>query len=329
MKKEYVMNFQIILIAFSFILFCVMIGMAFLNLGSENNIEILKPIIGGLLAGLFFVLSSFLVPIQSIKSNTNVVVLLAPQGQVVPFEQEILKLNFSKDSDNLGMLETYPNSLEFAKEETSLVKDLNAGDESYTADLTEWSFFSWMEKNCRGQRLNAGSIDYGISSAFFNREEVGNMFKEKEVLLMNHILSNNRFSKNNPVVIYLPKGTKVSHEEGNFFPKLKEGPSWRTIKFNNDNISLLIKFESGNGGGAVGGSTLGKKILAKFGLMDNSNYVFEHHVTVSFELTPSRWRRWSPLTTEEIEWGKEVMKKFNDAFSFEVLRPKLEKAYGI
>jgi len=301
-------------LGFAAVLFIILCGVVWINRGSQQSLELLKPIIGGLGVALFFLIGYFFSSIPEMKYKTHIMIVSYDNGDVVSFENWLAR--YTPSGIFSGYRHIKNEALSFKhKLSKKEINSLRIDDLSYYLDLVEWSTFSWIA-SCypnHWQIDREWANDLSGGGGFIGPKR--NAYKKTEKINIIKLLKNNRFAKQKSMAkedtyIYLPQGTKAYYE--------KTARLYRSIILENSHVIIKITFEH-NGGGQVGASK-----LADFVRNGIKQEIYEHRILVSFDIKIKRWCRWSTLTEHQMKWAQELCGLYDENFSWDVLRNKLD-----
>jgi len=301
-----------LILLISAIIFAGLFWVAFINRGSQQSLGLLKPIVGGLIVALFFFLGAFFSPLDNIKHKTHVSLLAKNSGEVVLYEK-LTALYLPVHISN-GYRTIYDEALAYKHRlPEDQKKSLGIRDQEYFLELVECATFSWIAQNYPMHWQVVMEWHNDISGGGGHIERQDNAYEKTAKINVVNLLRHNRFiERKKEMYIYLPLGTKHHYE--------KMGSLKRKIILNNTNLSIEIYFEH-VGGGEIGASKLAELIS---GREPGDKYI--HNILVTFNVEINRWHRWSKLTEQQIKWIRDLIRFYDDSFSWNVIRDKIEKS---
>lgn len=307
-------HIQGILIFFYILFFIWTLSLAILNYGSAENYDLLKPIIGGMLLSFFFVLSSFLTPVEVKQFITPVSVL--SRKDVFTKEEHFIAFPYLSIYDEPGYGYSEISSLAgLLQTKGIIIKPIE--DRQYLTELIEFETVLWIASQYRQHWQVQREWFSGFSGGGGSSRIAPDADKEREVILITDLLKDNLYAVKGEEIsfdkyLYLPKGTKAIYNRERHF-----------VEFDNKQINIKIEFMN------VGGSTLGVGVAAdKLKLnMDEKTYgpIWAGHFTVRFTVMPKRARHWSISTKKQLAWANELSTNYDKAFSFLTLKQLIEK----
>lgn len=313
------MNYNIFIIPLLVILciiFGAMVVLFWLNRGSLQSYDLLWPIIGGILAATFFFLKTFYTPLPEINNRTNFLIL-NNNCVIIDLPLKIATKVMPKPSN--GYRHVVTEHLSHISRLQKLKKD-EENDEigygyNYYFDLLEWSSLTWISQNYPNHWQITRDWFDGISSGGGSISVAPNAEKNVKKISISKLLEHNLITKyytkdKGGPYMYVPEGTSIAYK------KINSGYS--KLIFKNKNIVFTISF-SIKGGGGLGASELAEK------LKSSKAYGETKHYSVDFDSSSVRWRRFSPRTTLQLQWVKDLTNFYNESFSWDSLKTNLEK----
>jgi len=307
-------HIQAVIIFAYIVVFLWILTVLIFNYGSIENYELLKPIAAGMLISLFFVISSFLSPIEAKQYTTPVAIL--SQKSILTNQDQF------KSFPHLSMYDE--PGYGYSDITTFVGLCLNRGiefipveDRQYITELLELESVLWIASQYRQHWDVQREWFSGFSGGGGNSRIASDADKEKTQLRIAKLLEDNLYAAKAEEVfidkyIYLPKGTKATYDRGRHL-----------IEFDNNRINMKIKFTN-VGGSALGLGTAAEKLKARF-QEDIYGKVWVSHFTVNFTIMPKRYRRWSPATKKQFAWANELAVNYDKAFSFSILKQLIEQ----
>ncbi|MFA5337822.1 MAG: hypothetical protein WC330_05780 [Candidatus Omnitrophota bacterium] len=292
----------------------VVISLTLLNYGSNENYELLKPIAGGLLVSLFFVISSLFSPIE-IKQYTIPIVILSRQD-IATKQERFLSFPYFAAFDDPGYGYSDISSLA-AQLGAKGVEIIPVKDRQYLTELLELESILWVASQYPTHWQVQREWFNGFSGGGGSMKIMPDADKEKVELGIADLLKSNLYVakvKDDYFnrYIYLPKGMRATYNQ-----KL------HSIEFDNNRVNIKIRFTN------VGGSTLGAGYLSqklKADLQEDAyGKIWVGHFTANFMITPKMLTRWSPDTKKQIAWANELATNYDKAFSFYIVKQLIEE----
>ena len=316
---------------------CVLIGImgwiSYLNRGSQQTLEVLKPVVGGVtIAFILMLVNIFMTSVNINNYRTDILILLKKDCSLVPLENWTYS-KFGMESSPMGgygfISSQHHNYLKSLNKDelVELISDFFDGPNlndamgyPYLLELIEWSTFTWMEhyygkhwetrwKNFKGISAQSGSGVKPLDAA-----------KQVVLIPIEKILIENRFVKKGEnifgkSVVPFPNSTQISYE------KVDQLNSIVTI--DTPCVTATMKFQIGFGGN-IRTTDLAQAILKK-----EKDAGWNQQLIVDINVIPKKLRRWSKETKKQLEWMEDFAKIFNDRFSWDVLDVKLRQSLGI
>lgn len=308
---------------------------AYVNRGSQQTFEVLKPIFGGVTIAFFFMLVNiFMTPVSKKRYETDLLILFKRDCSIVPLEDWTYR-KFGMESFPMGgyafisnQHHRYLQSLsrdELEEITQNLFEDKNLNEEigyPYLLDLVEWSTFIWMEHyygkhwETRCKNFKGISAETGRGTIPVDAAKQVDMIPIKEILLENRFAQKgeNMFSH---AIVSFPKGTKVSYD------RERKNHTNSTVTIETSNIIVMISFQIGMGG------NIGTTDLAEIILKKENDAGWNQQLIVSITAFPKRLRRWSQESEKQLSWIEDFAKIFDDRFSWDLLKDKLRKSLGV
>jgi len=303
------MVMQIAFLVIIAILMFFMIWLVITNLGSQQNYELLKPILGGLGIAAYFIIMWIFAPFQDVEYKTNILIVVDGKKNPIPLHKLIPKA--------IG-LKSYDGYMQLCQTSVNFFNETNIQEKSCFVDLVELTTLLWIASNYplhwQVERDEFQAVDMGEGST---RTPEGSDKAVERIniysLLKGNKLAALRSEKNSYVpfdYIYLPKGTKAIYKRISDLD--------HKITFDNKNMVLDISFIGGSGS-IVDRSDLAKKIK-------NNGFPAEwsERIIVCFKPRIKRLLRWSIPTEKQQKWVTNLAKFYNESFSWEVLKDKIE-----
>ena len=294
----------------------IVLGALVLTKGSQQNLELIRPILGGIGVAWFFLIASLFSPLADVHYKTKIFLLARDKGEIIPFEY--FTARYFPVANSSGCMHINGEALSFSnsvskKEESSL----NIVNSDYFLDLAEWATFTWIIKNYphwQAERewsdgLSGGGGAIWVPDTAYKKTERIDLVS----LLKENVFAEKKKEQGGQIYICLPEGTKASYK--------RMHDLYHKVVFENDNIILEILFMH-NGGGAVGASKLAEKIQ-----QEARETLEGHRISIVYNVRVKRVYRWSKLTAEQLAWVEVLYKLYNESFSWEVYRDRLEKVF--
>lgn len=305
---------QAVIIFLYVLIFLCIFSLTILNYGSAENYELLKPIAGGMLISLFFVVTSFLSPVE-IEQYTTPVAVLSRQDILTKQERFVSFPHLSAyDEPGYGYsdISTFVGLCQAKGIEITPVKD-----RQYVTELLELESVLWIASQYRHHWQVQREWFSGFSGGGGSSRIALDADKEKAQFRIVELLRDNLYAIRAEQVysdkyIYLPKGTKATYNRKLHF-----------IEFDNNQINIRIKFTN-VGGSALGAGNAAEKLKTNL-QEDVYGHIWASYFTVNFTITPKRLRRWSPATKKQLTWANELATSYDKAFSFSTLKIIIDK----
>ncbi|GEM_PF-6743697 len=273
--------------------------LSLLNKGSQESLELLKPIITAL--GTFVLLYNFLLtPHDHIERKVRIV-LLTDKSRLVDF-QTLIPLEKWHDLSGQSHISLLNN---FALQEPD--NPFNPRSQDNILQFIEWVTLSWMAQKYSSHWYVEENWFQGVSGGGGSIHAKKGAEKDPKITSIKELIPSNIFAEKYDVMttrICLPKDMKHSFDKEKHILRLEDDYSKVEFRF----------FYSG--GSKKGVSEFVKLIEHQRGpLSDEWFYHIEVDINVSFKMM----RRWSVKTKQEKEWLSDFINQYDRAFSWETL----------
>jgi hypothetical protein len=312
------MNILLLVLLAIMVTFSILVAVyVYYNRESTNSIDLLIKVLIAFIAALIII--SFDILKEEKSDNKKVKVLILRNNETIEtkdFSNRLLKIN------------SFTNGYSLLDEVNLLSRknDSIKNSETIALDLLENTLWVWLSKkyhlHWEMEQTNFSGISGGSGNMGILKEAENEVTKYK-IDSLREILKNNYYELS-PARFWgvsLPKNTKVSF--------LKRTSRERTFLLRNKYIQFKISvYKIGNSG--VEFTNLGERILKSLSkYYPNTESFYANNLIVEFTCDYSRWFKGSPDTIRQKKWVSEIINEFSNDFDWEILKPYIEKVYGL
>lgn len=295
-RKRFLMDWFSVLALSSILLFIILVGLIWLNRGSDEIIKPLIPVLAALLFAIVSVVYYFVWPGQPNRTTVKVAIPFMPGPTLLPLHYPLIRAGSPRGQTYLKMamaLETVRRS------QSALTPSDQDIDTSIGVGLLQDAFLEWLGEHYNIHWMMEEFSFEGISSSVRTGQ------KQEDAELETTIWRG----------IHLPKGSTVTLGNG-------------TVTVTNCRLRFKVSIRQIMSA-RLGGSNLAERLGARFKLDHSSQRkVMVGYYTVTFDRSYTRLLRWAPSTERQRRWIDRMVHMYQMEFGWPGVLADLEKSLG-